>query len=198
MQARGGASLTTAQLVLTVEWVGGAMIIRGSPSRLGGWLPQIPGVPGLVLVSSWWTLAVDKIHWRPIMQKTTWLLSAVVLLTMVLATQGDARRGGGHHAGRGHATVHRSANTQRHASVNRAVHRSANVNRSINRNVSRNVNVNRRYVYRNGQRGYWRNGVWVAAPAAAVGYVASCANEYKQWEAPGSAYWRHRYYQCKG
>lgn len=74
--------MTTAQLVLAVERVGGAMIIRGSPSRLGGWLPQFPGVPGLVLVSSRRTLAVDEIHRRPSMQNTTWLLSAVVLLTL--------------------------------------------------------------------------------------------------------------------
>ena len=69
-----------------------------------------------------------------------------------------------------------------------------NVNRNVNFN--RSVNVNRRYVYRNGQHGYWRNGVWVAAPAAAVGYVASCANERRQWQVTGSAYWRDRYYQC--
>jgi hypothetical protein len=125
------------------------------------------------------------------MKKITTLVSAVVFL-MLLATPADARRGGGLHVGRGHATVHRSVNFHRSANINRNVYRSAN----INRNVNRNVNVNRRYVYRNGLRGYWRNGVWVAAPAAAVGYVASCANERRQWQATGSAYWRDRYYQC--
>ena len=124
------------------------------------------------------------------MQKITTLVSTMVLL-MVLATPADARRAGGFHAGRGHA-VHRSANF-RNVNINRNVYR-ANSNRNVS--VNRNVNVNRRYVYRNGQRGYWRNGVWVAAPAAAVGYVASCANERRQWRATGSAYWRDRYYQC--
>ena len=119
------------------------------------------------------------------MQKIATLVSALVFL-MVLATPADARRGGGFHAGRGHASVHRGANF-----------RNVNINRNAYRaNINRNVNVNRRYVYRNGQRGYWRNGVWVAAPAAAVGYVASCANERRQWQVTGSAYWRDRYYQC--
>ena len=130
------------------------------------------------------------------MQKITTLVSAIVFL-MVLATPADARRGGGFHAGRGHASVHRGANF-RNVNINRNVSR-ANINRNVNvnRNVNfnRSVNVNRRYVYRNGQRGYWRNGVWVAVPAA-VGYVASCANERRQWQATGSAYWRDRYYQC--
>ena len=103
------------------------------------------------------------------MQKITTLVSAIVFL-MVLATPSYARRGGGFHAGRGYAGVHRGANY-------------------------RKVNV-KRNVYRNGQRGYWRNGVWVAAPVAAVGYVASCANERRQWQVTGSAYWRDRYYQC--
>lgn|SRR5262245_46789932 len=131
-------------------------------------------------------------------QKTTRLLTAVALLTILFVTPGEARRGGGHHVSRGHAAVHRGANINRGATLNRNVQRSTNVNRSVNRNVTvnRNVNVNRRYVYRNGQRGYWRNGVWVAAPVAAVGYVASCANEYRQWKATGSAYWRDRYAQC--
>jgi hypothetical protein len=116
------------------------------------------------------------------MQKITMLVSAMVFL-MVLATPADARRGGGFHGARGHVGVNRGANVYRHTNINRNV------------SVNRNVNVNR-YVYRNGQRGYWRNGVWVAAPAAAVGYVASCTYERSQWQATGSAYWRNRYYQC--
>jgi hypothetical protein len=54
------------------------------------------------------------------------------------------------------------------ANINRNVNVSRNVNVNRNANFNRSVNVNRRYVCRNGQRGYWRNGVWVAAPAAAV------------------------------
>jgi hypothetical protein len=136
------------------------------------------------------------------MQKITTLVSAIIFL-LVLATPADARRGGGFHGGRG-ASVHRSANF-RNVNINRNAYR-ANVNRNVNVNrtmnvnrdvnINRSVNVNRRYVYRNGQRGYWRNGAWVAAPAAAVGYVASCANERRQWQLTGSAYWRGRYYQC--
>ena len=126
------------------------------------------------------------------------LTSAVVLLVMVLAIPADARRGGGFHGGHGYAAVHRSAHINRFGNIHREAYRNAGVNRSINRNinVNRNVNVNRRYAYRAGRRGYWRNGVWVAAPAAALGYVASCANERRQWRATGSAYWRNRYYQC--
>jgi hypothetical protein len=64
----------------------------------------------------------------------------------------------------------------------------------VTRNVARDVN--RRYVYHNGRRGYWRNGVWVALPVAGAGYVASCAYEYNRWQSTGSSYWRDRYYQC--
>jgi hypothetical protein len=71
-------------------------------------------------------------------------------------------------------------------------------------NVNRNVNANRRIAYRNGVRGYWRNGRWIAAPLAAgaavagAGYVATCAYEYNRWQATGSTYWRSRYNQCAG
>jgi hypothetical protein len=81
--------------------------------------------------------------------------------------------------------------------VSRTVNR--DVTRSVNRkvNVNRSATVNRNYVYRNGRRGYWRNGVWIAAPVAAVsGYVASCAYEYRRWQDTGTDYWRNRYYQC--
>lgn len=100
----------------------------------------------------------------------------------------DARRGGGHHIGGGHAR-------HIHANVNRGRH----VNRNINRNVSRNVTrrVDRRYVWHNGRRGYWRNGLFVVIPAVAgATYVASCAYEYNRWQSSGSSYWRDRYYSC--
>jgi hypothetical protein len=89
-------------------------------------------------------------------------------------------------------------NRARNVNVNRA--RNVNVNRTRNVDTNRNVNVNRRYVYRNGQRGYWRNGVWIAAPlAAGAAYVAgSCTYEYNRWRATGSRYWRDRYNQCSG
>src|SRR5262249_47133634 len=145
------------------------------------------------------------------MQKITTLLSTVVFLMLIFTTSVDARRGGGHFAGRGPANFHRSANFNRNINVNRNFNRNVNVDRNVNVNrnfnrtvnvnrnvdVNRNVNVNRRYVYRNGQLGYWRNGAWVAAStAAAAGYVASCAGERRQWLATGSTYWRNRYYQC--
>ena len=101
--------------------------------------------------------------------------------------------GGGHVARAG--TVNRNWSANRN--INRDISRNVNVNRNINRNVSRNVNVNRNYAYRNGRRGYWRNGVWVVAPAVAgATYVASCGYQYSRWQATGSAYWRDRYYQC--
>jgi len=154
------------------------------------------------------------------MQKITTLLSTAAFLMLILAMPADARRGGGHFAGRGPANFHRSANFNRNINVNRNFNRNVSVNRNFNRNVNvdrnvnvnrnfnrtvnvnrnvgvnRNVNVNRRYVYHNGQLGYWRNGAWVAASAAAAGYVASCAGERRQWLATGSTYWRDRYYQC--
>jgi hypothetical protein len=76
--------------------------------------------------------------------------------------------------------------------------------RNRNVNVNRNVNANRRIVYRNGVRGHWRNGRWIAAPlvaatgAGVAGYVATCAYEYNRWQATGTAYWRSRYNQCAG
>ena len=67
-------------------------------------------------------------------------------------------------------------------------------NARVNTHAHVHRNVDRHYVYRNGHWGYWRNGVWVAAPA--VGYVAACAYEYGRWQSTGSAYWRDRYYRC--
>ena len=131
----------------------------------------------------------------------------------------DARRGGGVYRGGGshvHArNVNRNfsanrninrnvtGNFNRNVNVNRNISRTANVNRNVNRNVivNRNVarNVDRKYVYRNGQRGYWRNGVWILAPAAAAtyGYIGtSCDYLFKEWQATGSVDARDGYYQC--
>lgn len=108
------------------------------------------------------------------------LLGAMAFLAPADARRGGGVRGGGHFAG--------------HAAGGR-VYRGRNVRRNVNR--TRNVNVNRRYVYRNGRRGYWRNGVWVVVPAVAgATYVASCTYEYGRWQATGSTYWRDRYYRC--
>jgi hypothetical protein len=135
----------------------------------------------------------------------------VVLFVGAAAFQSpaDARPGGGVHrgGGGGHVgTVNRnfSANRSinRNANVNRNINRSANVNRNVDVNRNRNVNVNRnvKYVYRNGQRGYWRNGIWIAAPVAAgaaYGYGGtSCSYFYNQWQKTNSIYWRDRYNQC--
>jgi hypothetical protein len=126
------------------------------------------------------------------------LVCAPLLLLGVTVIPGtaDAARGGGFRGGGGHV--------QRQAHVNRNINR--NVTRNVNRNINRNVNVNRNvtrnvnrgYVYHNGRRGYWRNGVFVALPVAgaAAGYVASCAYEYNRWQSTGNSYWRDRYYQC--
>ena len=101
--------------------------------------------------------------------------------------------GGGQVARTG--TVNRNWSANR--DINRNISRNVNVNRDINRNVSRNVNVNRTYAYRNGRRGYWRNGVWVVAPAVAgATYVASCGYQYSRWQATGSTYWRDLYNAC--
>jgi hypothetical protein len=110
------------------------------------------------------------------------------------------------------ADTNRSANINRKVDVNRNIYRDATVtrNKDISRNVSRNVNVNGnvagttdrniKYVYRNGQRGYWRNGAWIAAPAvgaAIYGYVpSSCAYQYGKWQVTGSTYWRDLYNAC--
>jgi len=105
--------------------------------------------------------------------------AAVLAGTMAFLAPAEARRGGGVHRGGNHAYVARSAS--------RSVH--------VNRNVTRNVN--RTYAYRNGRRGYWRNGVWIAAPAiAGATYAASCAYEYGRWKSTGSTYWRDRYNEC--
>ena len=62
------------------------------------------------------------------------------------------------------------------------------------------MNRNIKYVHRNGQRGYWRNGAWIVAPAiagAAYGYGGSSCNYlYNQWQKTSSIYWRDRYHQC--
>lgn len=123
------------------------------------------------------------------------VLLGVAGLLAVSTLPADARRGGGgvhaHAGGAGrHAAVHRGFR----GDPGRHVNRNVVVNRNINRTV------NRRYVQRNGRWGYWRNGVWVAAPLAAVGsgYVATCAYEYNRWKSTGSAYWRDRYYKCAG
>ena len=111
---------------------------------------------------------------------------AAFLGLAALTTPADARRAGG---------VHISGGGQ----VARAgtVNRNWSANRHINSSISRNVNVNRTYAYRNGRRGYWRNGVWIVAPAVAgATYVASCGYQYSRWQATGSTYWRDLYYQC--
>jgi len=131
----------------------------------------------------------------------TMLLCGCVLVAgmVALVTPADARRGGGFHRGGGGHHAMRHAGGGRHINRSRNVSRNRNVNVNRNRNVTRHVdrNVNRRYVYRNGRRGYWRNGVWVVAPAVAgAAYVASCAYEYNRWQATGSISWRDRYYRC--
>src|SRR5262245_35905294 len=124
---------------------------------------------------------------------------AVFSLLAAFLSTADARRGGGgvHMGGHSFGHVRAGGTYGGHVNRNVAANRNMNVNRNFNRNVDRNVNrnvnvnrdvnvnrnvnvnrdVNRRYVYRDGRRGYWRNGVWIAAPlaAGAVGYVASCA-----------------------
>jgi hypothetical protein len=97
--------------------------------------------------------------------------------------------GGGH--------VARAGTVNRNWSANRNINSSISRNVNVNRNINRNVNVTRTYAYRNGRRGYWRNGVWVVAPAVAgATYVASCGYQYSRWQATGSTYWRDLYYQC--
>ena len=130
------------------------------------------------------------------MRQFTLVCGTVLLLGVTaLAEPADARQFGGRGGG-GHA--YRQANVGRVTShnVNRNINR--NVTRNVDRNVNRNVtrNVNRNYVYHNGRRGYWRNGVFVALPAVGAGYAASCAYEYGRWQSTGSNYWRDRYYQC--
>ena len=101
---------------------------------------------------------------------------------MAFAPAADARRGGG-------GGVRASGHAVGHA-------RPTQVYRG-NPQVMRNVNP--RYVYRGGRRGYWRNGVWVAAPVAAGAtymYGSSCSYAYSNWQATGSNYWRDQYYLC--
>jgi hypothetical protein len=134
------------------------------------------------------------------------LVCGVMLFVGVMAFLAPAdagRRGGARGHGHHHA-AHRGHH-HRHA-AHRHAHRGYAARHNINRNVNvnRNVNANRRIVYRNGVRGYWRNGRWIAAPlvaatgAGVAGYVATCAYEYNRWQATGTAYWRSRYNQCAG
>ena len=155
------------------------------------------------------------------MRKLLTSVGLAVLLVGVAAFQSpaDARRGGGAHRGGGghaatvnrnfssHRNMSRNANVNRNLNVNRNINRNVNVNRNVNatrnvnvhRNVTRTANRNIKYEYRNGRRGFWRNGVWVLAPAAAVtyGYIgASCDNLFREWQATGSIEARDGYYQC--
>lgn len=119
------------------------------------------------------------------------LAGAVAFLTTADARRGGVHRGGGHTVGhvRAAGSINRNVNVNRNRNVN------VNRNRTVTRHVDRNVN--RQYAYRNGRRGYWRNGVWIAAPAVAgAGYAASCVYEYGRWQSSGSTYWRDRYHQC--
>jgi hypothetical protein len=146
-------------------------------------------------------------------------LAVLLVGAAALQSPADARRGGGaHRGGGGHVgTVNRNFSTNRNvsrtANVNRNINRNVIANRNINFNrnvnVNSNVNVNRnvarianrniKYEFRNGRRGFWRNGVWVLAPAAAVtyGYIgASCDYLFKEWQATSSIEARDSYYQC--
>ena len=89
-----------------------------------------------------------------------------------------------------------TGNFNRNVNVNRNISRTANVNRNVARTVN---NRNIKYVYRNGQRGYWRNGAWILAPAAAAtyGYVgSSCDYLFTEWQNTNSFDARDRYYKC--
>ena len=124
--------------------------------------------------------------------------AALAVAAAAMLTPAEARRGGGFHAGGHHMGGARAARANVSRNVNRNVTRNVDRRRDVNidRNVTRNVtrDVNRRYVYRNGRRGYWRNGVWITVPVA--GYVATCAYEYNRWQSTGTTYWRDRYYAC--
>jgi hypothetical protein len=135
-------------------------------------------------------------------------IAAFLVGAAAIQTPVDARRGGGVHMGGGshfHAGTNRnfSANRNINSNVNRNISRNANINRNVDISRNRNVTVNRnvKYIHRNGQRGYWRNGVWIAAPLAAgatYGYVgsSSCSYLYNQWQKTNSIYWRDRYRRC--
>ena len=99
---------------------------------------------------------------RKLLTMLAW--GAIFLAGVGFLTPADARRGGGVRMGGGHSIGHARGyrgNLTRNVAVGRSVNRNVNVNRTVNRNV------NRQYVYRNGRRGYWRNGIWVAAPVVA-------------------------------
>ena len=122
--------------------------------------------------------------------------TAFVVGVVTFLTPADARRGGGARMGGGHAYGHAHAGRAFRGGGNR--NWAANRNININRNAA--GNLNRQYAYRNGRRGYWNNGIWIAAPVlagtAAYGYSGSCAYLYRRWQSTGSAYWRNRYNQC--
>jgi hypothetical protein len=123
-------------------------------------------------------------------------IAGLLIGATAVLSPADARQIGGVHVGGGHAVYRAPGGSAYRATVNR----NRSISRNINPNVSvnRNVNVNRKYVVRNGKRGYWRNGVWIAAPlaGAAYGYGGSCNYLYNQWQKTNSAYWRDRYRQC--
>jgi hypothetical protein len=118
-----------------------------------------------------------------------------------MVSPADARQIGGVHVGGGHAVYRAPGESAYRATVNRNRSISSNINRgkSPNVTINRNVNVNRKYAYRNGQRGYWRNGVWIVAPLAGAAYGyggSSCNYLYNQWQQTNSVYWRDRYRRC--
>jgi hypothetical protein len=129
-------------------------------------------------------------------------ISGLLVGAAALLSPADARPiGGGVRGGGGHAAFRAPGGTAYRGSVNRSRSVSGNINRGINRNVTvnRNVNVNRKYAFRNGQRGYWRNGVWIVAPLAGAAYGyggSSCNYLYNQWQNTNSIYWRDRYRRC--
>lgn len=134
------------------------------------------------------------------MRKSLAILVCGVLFfvgVMAALAPADAGRRGG---ARGHHHHHAHRGHHRH----RAAHRHFHHRYAAHRDFNRGAYANRRIVYRNGVRGYWRNGRWIAAPIAAgtgagvAGYVATCAYEYNRWQATGSTYWRSKYNQCAG
>jgi hypothetical protein len=127
-------------------------------------------------------------------------IAGLLIGATAMLSPADARQIGGVYVGGGHAVYRAPGGSAYRATVNRNRSISSNINRGISPNVTinRNVNVNRKYAYRNGQRGYWRNGVWIVAPlAGAYGYGGSSCNYlYNQWQQTNSVYWRDRYRRC--
>jgi hypothetical protein len=120
-------------------------------------------------------------------------IAAFLLGATALQVPADARQVGGVRVGGGNF---HAGTVNRNFSANRNINRNVDINRNRNVNVNRNV----KYGYRNGRRGYWRNGVWIAAPlaaGAAYGYAGSSCNYlYNQWQKTNSVYWRDRYRRC--